>query len=80
MSTHNLKLRDRANSVKGVLQRNSSLQDPNAGVSTWKLVTDKLKVALVSFDDLEKSIVKATNHDLVPPKEKHVRSMYLNFI
>jgi hypothetical protein len=80
MSTHSLKLKERANSVRGALQRNSSISDPNAGVSTWKLVTDKFKIALASLDDLEVSIVKATNHDLVPPKEKHVRSMSLSVL
>jgi hypothetical protein len=37
-------------------------------------VADKTKVAVAHFqDELQKSMVKAMNHDNTPPKEKHVR-------
>ena len=42
-----------------------------------KRVGDKVRVGVALFDDVAKSLAKATNHDKVPPKEKHVRSMFL---
>ena len=40
-----------------------------------KRVGDKVRVGMALFDDVATSLAKATNHDKVPPKEKHVRSM-----
>jgi len=43
--------------------------------NTWKYVEDKI-VGFATFDETSKAIVKALNHDITPPKEKHVRSIY----
>ncbi|KAL9643552.1 hypothetical protein ABK040_010165 [Willaertia magna] len=34
-------------------------------------------LAIASFDELKTSLVKATNHDPVPPKEKHVKKLLI---
>eukprot|EP00898_Chlorokybus_atmophyticus_P001030 jgi/Chlat1/1928/Chrsp153S02239 len=44
------------------------------------VVSDKAKIAAANmgseYKDLDIAIVKATNHDEVPPKEKHVRTIF----
>lgn len=42
-----------------------------------KRVGDKVRVGVALFDDVAKSLAKATNHDKVPPKEKHVRKIIM---
>lgn len=44
--------------------------------ASWKLATDKV-VGLVTLDEVSKAFVKATNHEITPPKEKHVQSKFL---
>eukprot|EP00210_Caulerpa_lentillifera_P000438 g424.t1 len=48
--------------------------------STFSWVSDKLAAGAArvnggEFQDIEVAVVKATNHDVVPPKEKHVRTL-----
>jgi hypothetical protein len=45
-----------------------------------KRVGDKVRVGMALFDEVATSLAKATNHDKVPPKEKHVRSMNSSYI
>ena len=42
----------------------------------WKFVNDKAKAAMVSLDEKKTATTKALNHDVRPPKEKHVQSIF----
>lgn len=46
----------------------------------WKYLNDKTNALMVSLDDTKTAIIKACNHDIRPPKEKHVRSMVYSLI
>eukprot|EP01080_Neovahlkampfia_damariscottae_P001801 gene1801-943_t len=41
----------------------------------WKFVNDKAKAALATLDDTKTAVIKAVNHDVRPPKEKHVQKL-----
>lgn len=41
----------------------------------WKYLNDKTNAFMVSLDDTKTAIIKACNHDVRPPKEKHVRKL-----
>ena len=41
-------------------------------------IKERAQLAAVYFTDFEKSVVKATNRDLVPPKQKHVASKHFD--
>jgi hypothetical protein len=49
----------------------------NASVAANEMlgtIKEKATLAMVYFTDVERSIVKATNRDIVVPKQKHVQS------
>lgn len=43
----------------------------------FKRVSDKVRVGMALFDEVATSLAKATNHDKVPPKEKHVKKIII---
>jgi hypothetical protein len=40
----------------------------------WKFLNDKTKAAFATLDDTKTAVIKSVNHDIRPPKEKHVQS------
>jgi len=55
---------------------NTTQRIKSRGTSFLRNLKDIGNLAVSSFDDIKKSLAKATNHDPVPPKEKHVKSKF----
>ena len=53
---------------------NTTQRLKSRGTSFLRQMKDIGTLAVSSFDDVKKSLAKATNQDPVPPKEKHVKS------
>lgn len=57
---------------------NTAQRLKSRGTSFLRQVKDIGNIAVSSFDDIKMSMAKATNQDPVPPKEKHVKSKWLD--